>query len=61
MTSVTFPPGWTCEHTSVRFERYLLSTLPLAEALAVAEHVEACAWCGQALVLLRIDRRAARG
>jgi hypothetical protein len=41
---------------TVRFERYLLGTLPLAEALALADHIEACVWCGQALVLLRLDR-----
>jgi hypothetical protein len=60
MTSVIYPAGWTCEQTSVRLERYLLSTLPLGESLAVAEHVEACAGCGQALVLLWIDRRTGR-
>ena len=61
MTSVTYPAGWTCEQVTVRLERYLLSTLPLGESLAIAEHIEACAWCGQALVLLRIDRRADAG
>jgi hypothetical protein len=61
MNPVIYPAEWTCERTSVRLERYLLSTLPLGEALAVAEHIEACAWCGQALVLLRIDRRADLG
>jgi hypothetical protein len=58
MASVTYPAGWTCDQVAVRLERYLLSALPLGEALAIAEHIEACACCGQALVLLRIDRRA---
>jgi Putative zinc-finger len=57
MSSTTYPAGWTCESVSIRLERYLLSTLPQGEALAIAEHIEACVWCGQALVLLRIDRR----
>jgi hypothetical protein len=62
MSPLTYPPGWTCDETTVRLERYLLSTLPLGDALAIAEHIEACAWCGQALVLLRIDRAdAGRG
>jgi hypothetical protein len=62
MGSVIYPAGWTSERTAVRLERYLLNTLPLAEALAIAEHLEACTWCGQALVLLRLDRRTdARG
>jgi hypothetical protein len=61
MTSVSYPAGWTCDRVTVRLERYLLSTLPLGEALAIAEHIEACVWCGQAVVLLRIDRRADPG
>jgi hypothetical protein len=62
MTSVVYPSGWSCEQTIIRLERYLLSTLPLGEALAIAEHLEACAWCGQTLVLLRLDRAdAGRG
>jgi hypothetical protein len=63
MTSTEYPAGWTCGQVTVRFERYLLGTLSLAEALAVADHIEACVRCGQALVLLRLDRSrdAARG
>ena len=49
-----YPPGWTCERTVLRFEYYLLSTLPLSEALAVAEHLEACDGCPQRLVLYRL-------
>jgi putative zinc finger protein len=56
MTSVEYPPGWTCRQVAIRLERYLLGTLPSGDALAVADHIEACVWCGQALVLLRLDR-----
>jgi anti-sigma factor RsiW len=52
---VEYPPGWTCERTVLRFEYYLLGTLPLSEALAVAEHLEACEGCPQHLVLLRVS------
>ncbi len=48
-----YPPGWTCELIVLRLEYYLVGTLPLVEALAVAEHVEACAGCAQFLVLRR--------
>jgi anti-sigma factor RsiW len=50
----TYPSGWTCERTELKFEYYLLSTLPLSEALAVAEHLEACDGCVQRLVLFRL-------
>ena len=56
MSAVEYPPGWTCERVTIRFERYLLGTLARGEALAIADHIEACAWCGQDLVLLRLDR-----
>jgi putative zinc finger protein len=49
-----YPPGWTCERTVLRFEPYLLGTLVLEEALAVAEHLEACDGCPQRLVLFRL-------
>jgi hypothetical protein len=49
-----YPPGWTCERTVLRFEAYLLATLSLGEALAVAEHLEACDGCFQRLVLIRL-------
>ena len=56
MTSVEYPPGWPCEQVTIRFERYLLGVLPRGEALLIADHIEACVWCAQALVLLRLDR-----
>ncbi|MEO8089729.1 MAG: hypothetical protein ABI703_05495 [Gemmatimonadales bacterium] len=51
---VDYPSGWTCERTVLRFEYYLLSTLPLGDSLAVAEHLEACDGCAQRLVLYRL-------
>ena len=32
---LNYPAGWTCERTVLKFGYYLLSTLPLNEALAV--------------------------
>jgi hypothetical protein len=59
---VDHPSGWTCERTVLQFEYYLSSTLPLAGALAVAEHVEACAECAHRLVLVRVTlARLSRG
>jgi anti-sigma factor RsiW len=58
---VEYPPGWTCERTVLQFEYYLLSKLPLGEALAVAEHLEACDWCPQHLVLYRLTLVERRG
>lgn len=55
---VEYPPRWTCEVTLLRVEAYLLRTLSLGEALAVAEHLEACASCPQWLVL-QIDQGSA--
>ena len=55
-----YPKGWTCERTATEFEHYLLQTLRLLDALAVAEHLEACVGCAQRLVLYRVtiaDRR----
>jgi Putative zinc-finger len=46
-----YPSGWTCELVTVKIEYYLLGSLPLGEALAVAEHIEACAECSETLVL----------
>ena len=46
-----YPTGWTCERTILNFELYLLSTLPLSESLAIAEHLEACEDCAQRLAL----------
>ena len=51
---VDYPSGWTCERTALRLEPYLLGTLLLSEALAVAEHLEACDGCSQRLVLFRL-------
>jgi hypothetical protein len=58
---VDHPPGWTCERTVLQFEHYLLSTLLLREALAVAEHLEACDGCAQRLVLYRLTLVDTRG
>jgi hypothetical protein len=55
-----YPKGWTCDRTATEFEHYLLKTLQLLDALAVAEHLEACDGCAQRLVLYRVtfaDRR----
>ena len=55
------PSGWTCERTLGSLEYYLLDKLQRIEALAVAEHLEACPGCTQTLVLQRvmvIERRA---
>jgi hypothetical protein len=49
-----YPPGWTCQRTTLELEHYLLSTLLLRESLAVAEHLEACDGCAQRLVLYRL-------
>lgn len=54
-----FPSGWTCEVTVLRFERYILATLPLGESLAIAEHIEACVSCAQRLVLFEPPRERA--
>jgi len=48
------PPGWTCEKTVVQFEYYFVSRLKLADALAIAEHLEACPGCAQELILFRL-------
>jgi anti-sigma factor RsiW len=51
-----YPRHWTCEVTVLRLEAYLRCTLPLAESLAVAEHLEACESCAQ-LLSLRVEQR----
>jgi anti-sigma factor RsiW len=53
MLLTNYPAGWTCELIVVRLERYLVSTLLHRDALAVAEHLEACAWCAERLATLR--------
>jgi hypothetical protein len=52
-----YPAGWTCEVVVLRLEWYLVDTLPRAEALAVAEHLEACLECAQRLMLAGGRRR----
>jgi len=54
VTETNYPPGWTCELSAPRLARYVVSALPRREALAVAEHLEACALCAQRLVLLTV-------
>ena len=49
-----YPSGWTCERTVLQLEHYLLGTLLLAEALAVADHLEACTGCVERLVVFRL-------
>ena len=56
-----YPPGWTCELILVRLELYLLGTLPQIEALAMAEHVEACHGCAHRLALSLPGGNARRG
>ena len=48
-----YPPGWTCQVVTLRLEYYLLNTVPRVEALAIAEHVEACEPCAHDLARLR--------
>jgi len=55
-----YPPGWTCKVVTLRLEYYLLNTVPRVEALAIAEHVEACEPCAHQLARLRptdLERR----
>ena len=49
-----YPAGWTCERIARSFENYLLDRLQRIEALAVAEHLEACPGCAHGLVLYRV-------
>jgi hypothetical protein len=57
-----YPSGCTCEFTILRFERYVLATLPWGETLAIAEHIEACVTCAQRLVLFQASpERPAHG
>jgi hypothetical protein len=57
--TMEYPSGCNCQFTILRFERYLLATLPLGESLLVAEHIEACVTCAQRLVLLQAPRERA--
>jgi anti-sigma factor RsiW len=51
---VDYPSGFTCEVIVLRLERYVVGALPRAEALAVAEHLEACPSCVQRAVWARL-------
>jgi hypothetical protein len=58
---IEYPPGWTCEKTVMQFEYYFANTLERVQALALAEHLEACQGCAQRMVLFRVTiRRSAR-
>ena len=50
---VEYPAGYTCEVFAFRLDSYLLGTLARAEALALAEHLEACAPCAERVELRR--------
>ena len=56
-----YPPGCTCEVVILRLEYYFLNTVPRVEALAIAEHVEACEPCAHELARLRPTARERRG
>ena len=58
---IVYPAGWTCELVVLRFERYRSNTLPLAEALALAEHLEACVVCAQRLASVEPPGAGRRG
>ena len=58
---MNYPADWTCDRTRLQFEHYLLSTLVLSEALAVAEHLEACEGCVHRLILYRMTLARPRG
>jgi hypothetical protein len=60
MRMTEYPSGVTCELVEARLEQYLASAVGWGEALAVAEHLEACASCAQRLVLLRLEIRGRR-
>ena len=47
-----YPPGYTCAAVLARLEVYVLRTLTRVEALAIAEHLEACPECAQRLAVL---------
>lgn len=55
-----YPSGYTCEVTILRLDRYVAGSLPRADALAVAEHLEACAWCLERLVALHLNAAGRR-
>jgi anti-sigma factor RsiW len=51
-----YPPGWTCDLIVLRLELYLVSVLPRAESLAVAEHLEMCPECAALLAAIQFLR-----
>lgn len=53
-----YPPGWTCEVIVLRLEHYVLATISLDGALAVAEHLEACEACAHRLALRQAGSRS---
>ena len=53
MATTEYPAGYTCDVIALRLDRYVMGTLARADALAVAEHLEACAWCEERFALLR--------
>jgi hypothetical protein len=55
-----YPRHWTCEVTLGRLEAYLLRTLPSADCLAMAAHLEACPPCFQ-LLTLQVEQRLHAG
>lgn len=55
MEMIDYPPGVTCEVVALRLERYIVRALPWGEALAIAEHLEACVACPERLVRLRVS------
>ena len=50
---MNYPDAVTCEVVIVRLQLYLVSAVPRGEALAMAEHFEACLECAHHLVLVR--------
>ena len=56
-----YPIGWTCDVVIVRLELYLDARLPLGDALAMAEHLEACVECAVHLAMPRMRMTPERG
>ena len=46
-----YPPDCTCEIVVLRLEAYVRYTLAHGDALAIAEHLEACVSCAQLLAV----------
>ena len=58
---VEYPAGQTCDVIAVRLESYVLGSLPRRDALGVAEHLEACVWCAERLLLFRVRAGVSQG